>query len=258
MRRCVLAAATSGSARAALACAAAVLLAAGCGEVYIDLPPVGVPQPLAYVVQEKPTGPVTVIFPGRSAPTDDVTLGIRQTALAVAERAGGSVGLFSWKVYDAAKRWTAREAALRRKSNERVRLALVGHSWGGQAASRFARETLAEGIVDEVSVLVTLDAIKKGYVKSFFNWWGCLFTFDLWPAMAFRDSPAPDRRKILRHVNYYQLDSFACHGAVMPTADENHEVWFDTGSVLGHGNLDNFLIDIVAEDVRRAFLTKGE
>lgn len=238
------------------------IVLAGCGEVITTgLPPLGVPQPLAYVVQEKRSGPISIIFPGRSAPTDDVTLGIRETALRVAERAGGSVGLFSWKVYGQAMRWARKEAFIRRASGERVRLALVGHSWGGPTATRFAEEALAEGVVDEVSILVTLDAIDKGYVKNTLEWWAALIpeaVFGLrWPIMAFTGGPLVDGKRVLRHVNYFQLDSPMLHAGVIPTATENHEVWFSHGAELGHGNLDNFLIDLVAEDVRRAFLTGG-
>ncbi len=245
---------------AGLALAAA--LAAGCGEVVtVGLPPVGIPQPLAYVVQQKRTGPISIIFPGRSAPTDDVTLGIRETAHRVAERAGGSVGLFSWKVYTQARRWAAREAGLRRAAGERVRIALVGHSWGGPTATRFAEEALADGIVDEVSILVTLDAIDKGYGKNIVEWWLALIPEAVfcvrWPMLAFTGGPLVDGTRVRRHVNYYQLDSPMLHAAATPSATENHEVWFSHGAELGHGNLDNFLIDIVAEDVRRSFLPGG-
>lgn len=248
--------------RVAVISALALAAAAGCGEVpTAGLPPVGVPQPLAYVVQERPRGPITLVFPGRSAPTDDVTLGIRETALRVAERAGGSVGLFSWKVYDQACRWAGREAGLRRRSGERVRVALVGHSWGGPTATRFAEESLAAGVVDEVSVLVTIDAIDKGYVKNVLKWFAAAIPEALLgarlPVMAFTGGPLVDGEFVRRHVNYYQIDSPILHGAPVPTATENHEVWFSHGAELGHGNLDNFLIDIVAEDVRRSFLEAG-
>ncbi|MHC5058248.1 MAG: hypothetical protein ACYTKD_26630 [Planctomycetota bacterium] len=243
-----------------IAPAVVALFAAGCGEVLTTgLPPVGVPQPLAYVVQEKRAGPISIIFPGRSAPTDDVTLGIRETAHRVAERAGGSVGLFSWKVYTQARRWAAREAGLRRASGERVRIALVGHSWGGPTATRFAEEALADGLVDEVSILVTIDAIDKGYGKNGFEWTIAALSLEWllghrWPAMAFRGGPLVDGKRVRRHVNYYQIDSPMLHADAIPTATENHEVWFSHGGELGHGNLDNFLIDTVAEDVRRSFL----
>ena len=73
---------------------------------------------------------------------------------------------------------------------------------------------------------------------------------------AFRKTPAPDGKKLVRHVNYYQLDSPHLAGARIRTASENHEVWFDHGRELGHGNLDNFIAEIVAEDVRRALLLR--
>jgi len=239
-----------------------LIVLAGCGEVFTSgLPPVGVPQPLAYVVEEEPSGPISIVFPGRSAPTDDPTLGIRETALRIAERAGGSVGLFSWKVYDQAVRWTRKEAARRRESGERVRVALVGHSWGGPTATRFAEEALAGGAVDEVSILITIDAIDKGYAKNTLEWWAALIPEAVfgarWPVMAFTGGPLVDGERVRRHVNYYQIDSPMLHGAAVPTATENHEVWFSDGEELGHGNIDNYVIDIVAEDVRRSFLPGG-
>jgi len=246
----------------ALCAAAAALLSAGCGAGMTEIPPPGVPLPLGYVVRERPAGPIVVIFPGRSSPTDDVTLGIRETALGIAERVDGSVALFSWKVYDLARDWTAREAALRWARGERVRLALVGHSWGGEAASRFATELLEGGLVDEVSVLVTIDAIDQGYVKNTFELLAGIFCLE-WlfghrpPFMAFRGTPEPDGERIVRHVNYYQLDSSMLHGQWIPSASENHEVWFSRGDEIGHGNIDNFIVDLVAEDVRRAFLREG-
>ena len=143
-----------------------------------------------------------------------------------------------------------------------MRIALVGHSWGGPTATRFANEALAEGLVDEVSILVTIDAIDKGYVKNTLEWWAAALSLEWllghrWPAMAFRGGPLVDGERVRRHVNYFQLDSPLLHAAAIPTASENHEVWFSHGAELGHGNLDNFLIDIVAEDVRRSFLRGG-
>jgi hypothetical protein len=242
---------------------AAAVAGSGCAAAVRELPPVDVQAPLACVIEERPTGPIVVIFPGRSAPTDDVTLGVREAALEIGRRLDGSVALASWKVYDAVVHWTEGQARQRRRARERVRLALVGHSWGGEAAGRFARETLSAGTVDEVSVLVTIDAIEKGYARSTLNWFVSFFSLE-WlfgyrlPVMAFRGTPPADGTRIVRHVNYYQLDSPILHGAAIPTATENHEVWLDGGSELGHGNLDNFLIDIIAEDVRRAFLEGGD
>jgi len=233
---------------------------AGCGATTVDakLPPPGVPGPLSFIVSEKDSGPVSLVFPGRSAPTDDVTLGIRETAIRIAERAGGSVALMSWKVYPQAKEWIKRQVAKRRASGERGRLALVGHSWGGQAAGAMATELLNENAVDEVSALVTIDAIKKGYLKCTLAWFLAFFSADSIDAMAFVDTPRPDGKRLKRHINYYQLSSPVLRGCPIDTADENHEVWFDYGDELGHGNLDNYICSLVAEDLRRAFMEGGE
>lgn len=120
-----------------------------------------------------------------------------------------------------------------------------------------ARESLASGLVDEITVLVTIDAIQKGYLRSgkrmaaqFLVGEGIFGQRTRW--CAFRDAPAPDGRRLRRHVNFYQLDSPYLHGDRMPYAKENHEVRIDDGKAVGHGNLDNFLVEMVVEEIRRA------
>lgn len=248
---------------AGLLALAAGLLSGCASRRGVEIPPVGRAGGLSFIVEENPTGPIVLIFPGRSAPTDDVTLGIRRTALLIADKTEGSTAIFSWKVYASARAWVGREAARRRAAGGRARLALVGHSWGGQAAGDFARDVLAEKLVDEVTLLVTIDAIKKGYVKSALCMLPSVLSFELvFPHrlkfVAYRGTPKPDGKTLLRHVNYYQMDSPHLCGAPIPTATENHEVWLDTGREPGHGNLDNLIAELVAEDVRRAFLAGGK
>jgi hypothetical protein len=43
----------------------------------------------------------------------------------------------------------------------------------------------------------------------------------------------------------------------MEGADENHQFHLDAGSEVDHGNLDNLLAEVVAEDVRRSLLGGG-
>jgi pimeloyl-ACP methyl ester carboxylesterase len=244
-----------------------VLLAAGLGGCAprdgargrVQLPPVGVPGRNSFIVEQAERGPIVLIFPGRSAPTDDRTLGIRCTALRISGKVEGSVAIFSWRHYRHAKEWVRREAGKRRARGKPVRLALVGHSWGGQAAGRFARQSLKEGLVDRVQVLITIDAICKGYVTCALRQMPSILSLELFfphrlKLAAFRDTPRPDGRSLLRHVNYYQTDSPHLCGAPIPTATENHRVWLDSGREPGHGNLDNLVAELVAEDVRRAFL----
>ena len=239
---------------------AVLALACGCAPRRdVELPPVGRAGRLSFIVEESRAGPIVLIFPGRSAPTDDVTLGIRQTALRIAGKTAGSTAIFRWTVTASARAWGRREAEKRRAAGGRARLALVGHSWGGQAAGDFAREALGEGLVDEVPLLVTIDAIKKGYVKNALCLLPSVLSLELvfphrlkWAAH--RGTPEPDGKKLLRHVNYYQLDSPHLCGAPIETATENHEVWLGTGREPGHGNLDNLISELVAEDVRRAFV----
>ena len=211
------------------------------------------------IVQETGTGPMILIFPGRSAAPDDATLGIRETALELARRMDASVALFSWQGMDQARAWLASQATLRRSTREPVRVGLVGHSWGGQAASALARELVAQqGLqVDQIFSLITIDAIQQGYGKAglkiaaqFGSGEGIFGHRTGWSA--FKNAPAPDGERLLRHVNFFQTDSPYLHGNRIATATENHEVWFDGGSELGHGNLDNYLIDVVVEEVRRS------
>ncbi len=231
----------------------------GGGTGGLQLPPVGVPGRRSFIIEAADRGPIVLIFPGRSAPTDDRTLGIRCTALRIAEKVEGSVAIFSWMRYRSAKEWVRREAGKRRARGQPVRLALVGHSWGGQTAGRFAREALRDGLVDRVPVLITIDAICKGYVNCGLRQMPSILSLEvLFPhrlkLAAFWRTPRPDGRRLLRHVNYYQTDSPHLCGRSIPTATENHRVWLDSGREPGHGNLDNLVAELVAEDVRRAFL----
>jgi hypothetical protein len=248
--------------------AAVALLAGGCARrsaapaSKAELPPVGVPGRKIFVVEEARRGPIVLIFPGRSAPTDDPTLGIRTTAVRIADRLEGSVAIFSWMRYRQAREWVRREARKRRRAGGRARLALVGHSWGGQAAGNFTRESLRKGIVDEVTLLVTIDAICKGYGKGVFYQLPSLLSLEIFfrhrlKLVAFRGTPRPDGVRLLRHVNYYQTDSPQLCGAAIASASENHQVWLDRGREPGHGNLDNLVAELVAEDIRRAFLAEG-
>jgi pimeloyl-ACP methyl ester carboxylesterase len=228
----------------------------------LALPAVGVAGLRSFIIEESVRGPIVLVFPGRSAPTDDKTLGIRSTAMRVSEKLEGSVAIFSWMHYAQAKMWVRREAAKRRARGERVRLALIGHSWGGQAASSFTKETLKQGIVDEVTLLVTIDAICKGYIKGVLYQLPSMFTLEIvFPhrlrLVAFRGTPRPDGKTLVRHINYYQMDSPQLCGTPIATADENHEIWLDSGREPGHGNLDNLIAELVAEDVRRAFLSRS-
>jgi pimeloyl-ACP methyl ester carboxylesterase len=242
---------------------AAVALLAGCGTVPQVITPVGVPTPLSYIIKDKASGPIVVMFPGRSAPTDDITLGIREMCLKIAERVDGSVAMFSWKVAEAAGNWVDLEVAERRAANERVRIAFAGHSWGGETAGVFAARYAASDAVDEISALVTIDAIDKGYFKSTVEWFASFFSLE-WVfgyrlgTMAYTATPTADGTKLRKHVNYYQLSSPLLHAHQIPTADANYEVWFDNGDALGHGNLDNFLEDVIAVEIERAFVSGGD
>jgi hypothetical protein len=212
-----------------------------------------------FIVKDSATGPIVLIFPGRSAPTDDPTLGIRGTAMRIARKVDGSVAIFSWMSYPLARKWVEREAAERRAAGRPARLALVGHSWGGEAASEFVREVLKTGAVDDVPVLVTIDSIHKGYVGCFLRELPSMLTLEIFfrhrlALTGYARTPVPDGRGLLRHVNYYQQDSPQLCGRPIRTASENHEVWLDRGREPGHGNLDNLVAEFVAEDVRRACL----
>jgi pimeloyl-ACP methyl ester carboxylesterase len=214
------------------------------------------------VIEEASRGPIVLIFPGRSAPTDDRTLGIRGAAMRISQKLEGSVAIFSWRRYRLAREWVRREAAKRRAAGEPAELALIGHSWGGQAAGRFATECLGSGDVDSVPVLITIDAICLGYLKSSLYQIPSILSLEIiFPhrlkLTAFKGTPAPDGQRLIRHVNYYQTDSPSLCGAPIPTATENHRVWLDTGREPGHGNLDNIVAELVAEDVRRAFLLEA-
>tara|TARA_R110002073_G_scaffold1425_4_gene9919 strand:+ start:21 stop:785 length:765 start_codon:yes stop_codon:yes gene_type:complete len=221
------------------------------------LPPVGEPQAHAYILEESAEGPIVVLFPGRSAPTNDPNLGILRTAEVLADRITGSIAVFNVHAYDAAHEWLQRQSELRRESGAPRRLALVGHSWGAGAAGRLLEQGFAEDLIDEVTTLVTIDGIEEGYLWVFFGHMPSVFSLEiLFPhrlcVLSLTEAPTPDGQRFREHINYYQIDSPHLSGYIIPTATQNHEVWFDCGSELGHGNLDNYICYLVVEDVLRA------
>jgi len=245
-------------------CGQALLLllgfaAAGCTALTTPehLPPIGQPEAHAYILEESDTGPIVVLFPGRSAPTDDPNLGILQTAEVLAERISGSVAVFNVHAYEAAHKWLQRQSARRRESGSPRQLALVGHSWGAGAAGRLLKQGFEEDLVDEVTTLVTIDGIEEGYLWVLFGHMPSVFSLEiLFPhrlcVLSLTESPVPDGRRFREHINYYQIDSPHLSGYIIPTATQNHEVWFDRGAELGHGNLDNYVSYLVVEDVLRS------
>lgn len=221
------------------------------------LPPIGKPEAHAYILEENNTGPIVVLFPGRSAPTDDPNLGILRTAEVLAERMTGSIAVFNVHAYAAAHRWLERQSALRRERGVPRQLALVGHSWGAGAAGRLLEQGFAEGLIDEVTTMVTLDGIEEGYMWVFFGHMPSVFTLEIFfphrlCVLSLTESPVPDGKRFREHINYYQIDSPHLSGYIIPTATQNHEVWFDQGAELGHGNLDNYVCYLVVEDVLRS------
>ena len=238
----------------------AVLTAmSGCASIDppTHVPPIGEPQAHAYVLEESDTGPIVLLFPGRSAPTNDPNLGILQTAEAVAKRIDGSVAVFNVHSFDAAHRWLKQQSERRAARGAPRELALVGHSWGAGAASRLLEQGFAEDLIDRVTTLVTIDGIEDGYLWVFFGHMPSVFSLEvLFPhrlcLLSLTEAPVPDGERFQEHINYYQIDSPHLSGYVIPTATQNHEVWFDRGSELGHGNLDNYVCYLVVEDVLRS------
>lgn len=237
----------------------ACLAATGCTAFTMPeyLPPIGEPQEHAYILEENDSGPIVVLFPGRSAPTNDPNLGILQTAEILAERMTGSIAVFNVHAYKAASEWLQRQSAIRRQNGEPRRLAVVGHSWGAGAGGRLLEQGLADDLVDEVTTFVTIDGIEEGYLWVFFGHMPSVFSLEiLFPhrlcVLSLTEAPAPDGKRFREHINYYQIDSPHLSGYVIPTATQNHEVWFDRGFELGHGNLDNYISHLVVADVMRS------
>lgn len=233
--------------------------ASGCTSIDAPthLPPTGKPEAHAYILEESDAGPIIVLFPGRSAPTDDPNLGILQTAEALSDRIAGSVAVFNVHSYEAAHSWLKRQSEVRQANGAPREVALVGHSWGAGAAGRLLEQGFSEGLIDTVSTLVTIDGIEDGYLWVFFGHMPSVFSLEiLFPhrlcVLSLTEAPAPDGRRFREHINYYQIDSPHLSGYVIPTATQNHEVWFDQGSELGHGNLDNYISYLVVEDVLRS------
>ena len=233
-----------------------VALATGCGAT---LPAVGEAKPHAFLIREAERGPIVVMFGGYLTSAADLCLGMRQSAMLVAERMQGSVAVFPWNSLDLAKEWCAREGWKRREAGEAPEYAIAGHSWGGHSACK-----LTEHIIDThaggpcVSALITLDAANHGYCLCALEITMAVATFEYATRqrhgfISLRRTPVPDGERLVRHINYYQRDSRWLHGTHIDTATENHLVWLDSGHEVGHGNLDGILAELVAEDVRRSF-----
>lgn len=240
----------------------AVAASAGCVREW-SVPPVGTADALCHIVTEEESGPIVLVVLGRGGECNDRLLGTRQIALETAKNVKGSTAIFSWQTAEDACEWVRREALKRRRRGETARLGLIGHSWGGDVSSRMATRFMREDTVDEITLYVTLDAITQGFVKCGAETALSMLLLEgvlphRLPLMAFRNTPAPDGKKLKRHINYYQVDSTHLHGYHIPTATENHEVWFDRGHEIGHGNMDNFIIPLVVEDMRRALGGGGQ
>ena len=111
------------------------------------------------------------------------------------------------------------------------------------------------------AVGLTIDGIEEGYLWVFFGHVPSVFTLEiLFPhrlcVLALTEAPIPDGQHFREHINYYQIDSPHLSGYIIPTATQNHEVWFDRGTEVGHGNLDNYVCHLVVEDVLRSLEAK--
>jgi pimeloyl-ACP methyl ester carboxylesterase len=199
-----------------------------------------------------------VLFGGFLTSSKDDGNGTMEMARCVKERAKGSVALFSWRALRKAKAWAKAEAEKRRGNGEVPSFAVAGHSWGGDSACKLTEWILDEDSGNRVTALITLDAVRHGFVRQGFAIWlscatlACV-TSQRHGFMAMRDGPTVDGTRLARHIHYYERDTSTFHGLPMRTTDENHLEWRDGGHEVDHGNMDGLLAETVAEDIRRSF-----
>ncbi len=249
------------SAAAAL-CLALAALAAGCagggtGKSPGSADPFAEPRSRresADIVREDSVGPVIVSYASaplaRNAPPD----GVRAAVLRAIGDERLSAACFHWEEREAALRWIREQMDVRRRDGRPARVILAGHGLGATEASETARELLFRERDFEITLLLTVDAVKSSRYGGAAYAAGNAIVNRL-PGVshsftAYDAAPVPDGRQVRAHINYYQNKSTTLHGAAMPGA-ENHLLADWTG-VLNHGNADDFAMPNLIADLKYA------
>lgn len=239
----------------ALALAAFVLVvAAGCFQNSQPVPEPDKTGDSSQIHRTSGRGPIIVSFssypmrPG--APPD----GVRAAIIKTVEERPCSAATFYWTERERVDHWLDDQMEERRLRNLPVRLILAGHGLGATEASELAKDLLYRDRDVEVTLLLTIDAVKRNRLGSAAGATGNMITKRI-PGVdhnftAYDAAPKPDGRRLRAHINYYQSKSTYYHGAPMPFA-ENHRLDDWTG-LLNHGNADDFAHTFLLADLRQA------
>ncbi|MDR3210477.1 MAG: hypothetical protein LBU79_00995 [Planctomycetota bacterium] len=231
-----------------------LLFLSGCAGEATPFPLPGDANEAAMVMRRTSQGPVLVIFSASPLRSDTPPDGIRE---AVARAIGGidcSAAAFHWNERPLAERWLGQELTTRRSAGFPERLILAGHGVGATAAAETAAMVMASRPETVITLLLTVDAVKTGWLGSAAGVTGAALAKGLARVRvnytAFDGAPPPDGRRLLRHINYYQNRGELYHGSPMPGA-ENHLLHDDTG-LLNHGDIDDFALPLLERDIRSA------
>lgn len=232
---------------------AACLAAAGCGNQVEIFPEPGSAEEPAQIVRNSATGCIVVAFspyPYRAgAPTD----GLRRAVETAIGRAPCSAATFYWSEKPLAERWLNAQIQSRRQYGQPIRVVLAGHGLGATEAAETAREMIIRDPTVEVTMLLTLDAVKPGKINYAAGAAGAAVNRITGVNMstslvAYDSAPPVDGVRLLSHINYYQTKNSVYHGAAIPGA-ENH-LLDDWSGFLNHGNIDDFAYPLLTADLR--------
>ncbi len=211
------------------------------------------------VIRNSGTGPVAVTFissplrPG--APPD----GVRAALIQAMGGRDCSAASFLRSDRDRAIRWSREQFDERRRRSLPPRLILAGHGLGATEASETARDILFGDRDAEITLLLTVDAVKTNKIGSAAAVTGTAIAKRIpgvdYNFTAYDAAPEPDGRRLRAHINYYQTKSAYYHGTAMPHA-ENHRIDDWTG-LLNHGNADDFALTLLITDLRQALTAAG-
>lgn len=233
----------------------AVLLLAGCGNEVEVFPEATGAADAGHVMRNSPTGCVVLAFsaypfrPG--APLDGLTRAVE----AAIGRVPCSAASFYWSEKAMAERWLVEQLRTRAQTGQPIRVILAGHGLGATEAIETAREIIHRTPNAEITMLLTLDAVKPGKINYAAGAAGAAVNrlpgVKMNMSLVAHDTAPPvDGMRLLAHVNYFQTKNSVYHGMTIPGA-ENHHL-DDWSGFLNHGNIDDFAYPLLAADIRAA------
>ena len=242
----------------ALALVSILLLVAGCGQEQEVVPVAKKPSERALLLKQSGTGPVALVMVPHpiigKAPAD----GVRRALARAVTGKDCTAAAFIFSEEAAAEKWLLKECERRRKAGIMPQVILGGHSLGATAASEIAKHVLGRTSDVVVRMLVTVDAVKTGPVGAPTGMASTVLTLgNPIPGkhvyfFAYDSTPRLDARRMLAHVNYYQLQTKLYHGKPIRSASENHQVITRPKDTVNHGNVDDYAFPMIFSDFRQA------